>query len=155
MKVCFVCLGNICRSPMAEGLYQKRIRDLGLSHLISVESRATSSYEIGRPPHPGTAKILRRENAELVGKKAQRISTNDVEEFDIIIGMDQDNVNDLKQITGKHQHKIYLYRDIHPNTKGEDVLDPYYTGEYENTFQAIHEMIDLWMDHFQKTLKSY
>ena len=102
MKVCFVCLGNICRSPMAEGLYQKRIRDLGLSHLISVESRATSSYEIGRPPHPGTAKILRRENAELVGKKAQRISMNDVEEFDIIIGMDQDNVNDLKRIAGKH-----------------------------------------------------
>lgn len=148
--ILLVYLGNICRSPMAEGLMNKKIKDLGLNKKILVESRATSSYEIGRSPHEKTQRILRREKAELSQKKAQRISQSDFETFDYIMGMDKENVADLKRLTKTYNYKIHLFRDINPLTKGEDVPDPYYSGNFDETFLLVNEYLDLWLDHIKK-----
>lgn len=150
-RVMFVCLGNICRSPMAEGLFKKMIKEKGLEDLIHVESRATSSYEIGRPPHPKTLAILHREKAMLIGKSSEQITHRDIESFDLIIGMDQENVNDLKHMAKYYQQKIYLFRDINPQTKDQDVPDPYYSGRYEETFHLIQESLPLWLERLKKT----
>lgn len=155
MKILFVCLGNICRSPMAEGLMKKRINDAGYAHLFHVESRATSSYEIGRFPHPKTMQILQRENASLRNKRAQKIAESDFDNFDLIIGMDKENVQDLLRMKPDHKHKIYLLRDISLETANEDVPDPYYTGKYEETFCLIDESLEQWMNHFKKSLDLY
>ena len=151
MRVMFVCLGNICRSPMAEGLFKKLIKHEGLEELIQVESRATSTYEIGRPPHPRTQAILHREEAMLIGKSAEQIKLSDFESFDLIIGMDKENIIDLKHMTKVHQQKIYLLRDINPLTKDQDVPDPYYSGRYEETFHLIQESLPLWLERLKKT----
>ncbi|MDY0075551.1 MAG: low molecular weight protein-tyrosine-phosphatase [Acholeplasmataceae bacterium] len=150
-----MCLGNICRSPMAEGLMKKRLRELGLSEMIHVESRATSSYEIGRPPHPRTLAILNRENAPLPLKRAQRITPKDFETFDLIIGMDKKNVQDLSKMANHNRYKIHLYNQINQLTKDIDIADPYYTGRYEETFQAIDARMDEWIEYFKKTGNSY
>src|SRR5690554_6297079 len=88
IRVLFVCLGNICRSPMAEGLFKIMVEDAGFKEHFIIESRATSTYEIGNPPHPKTAIILEREKAQLKGKKSQQITQDDFQHFDYIIGMD-------------------------------------------------------------------
>ena len=152
IKILFVCLGNICRSPMAEGLMKKYIHEEGLNHLIHVESRATSRYEIGNPPHPKTEAILKRENALLFGKYAQQINYQDFEIFDYIIGMDLENVATLKHIAKQHVKKVYLLRDIDELTKGEEVPDPYYSGYYEQTYQLISQSLKQWIDYLKKTL---
>lgn len=155
IKVLFVCLGNICRSPMAEGLMKKRLKELNLSESIHVESRATSSYEIGQPPHPKTNAILKREGALLTGKTAKRITQIDFEQFDYIIGMDMENVQDLKEKAGTHKDKIYLFRDMGSSIKGLEVPDPYYSGKYEETFNLINTSLDHWIHHLIKSNDSY
>jgi protein-tyrosine phosphatase len=154
-KILFVCLGNICRSPMAEGLMKKMIKDQELEKWITVESRATSSYEIGRPPHPKTMAILSREGAELTAKKAEQIKKEDFDSFDYIIGMDDQNVEVLKKMANQHAHKVYLFRDIDPNTQGEQVPDPYYSGKYEETFGLIQQSLIKWLEHLKKTEDCY
>lgn len=151
MKVLFVCLGNICRSPMAEGLMKKMIIKEGLQEKIQVESRGTSSYEIGESPHPKTQAILLREKAMLTNKRAQRISRDDFKTFDIIIGMDKQNVKDLRRIANDDVYKIYLFRDIDQRTQGEDIPDPYYTNRYEETFHLIQESLPLWLNWLKKS----
>ena len=146
IKVLFVCLGNICRSPMAEGLFKKCVEDQGMKDHFRIESRATSTWEVGNPPHPGTQKILKGLDISIEGMKSEHIHKNDFEEFDYIIGMDHDNVNYLNHLGQNYKHKIHLFRDINPKTKGEIVPDPYYTGKYEETYRLLAEDIELWFN---------
>ena len=94
-KVLFVCLGNICRSPMAEGLLKKMVAEDGQSDRFLIDSAATSTYEVGRSPHKGTKKILEIENVDTSQMIARQITEEDFQRFDWIIGMDQSNVEDL------------------------------------------------------------
>lgn len=146
VKVLFVCLGNICRSPMAEGLFQKLIDDHQLNHKIHVSSRATSMYEVDNPPHYGTQNILKRMGIDFSHMFSKQIKEEDFQTFDYIIGMDHQNLAYLKRHAGKHQHKVFLLRDIDPNTKGEIIPDPYYDGSHETTFVLLKESLKLWFD---------
>ncbi len=145
IKVLFVCLGNICRSPMAEGMFRKMIKDRGLEQSIHVESRATSTYEIGNPPHPKTQHILNRIQADFSNIYSKQITQDDFRVFDFVIGMDLENVRYLKAHAGPYQSKIYLLRDINPLTKNEIIPDPYYTGKYEETYHLLKESLELWI----------
>ena len=151
-KVLFVCLGNICRSPMAEGMFRKMIKDQGLDDKIYVESRATSSYEIGNPPHIGTKNILDRLDIDYHNKKAQKISASDFENFDYIIGMDHQNVTDLKKHGAKYIDKIHLIRDIDPHTKGQIVPDPYYDASHHQTFEILSQTLPLWLEEIKRNI---
>jgi protein-tyrosine phosphatase len=144
-KILFVCLGNICRSPMAEGMFMKKVDELGLNEVLYAESRATSNYEIGNPPHPGTRKILSQIGYDDSNKKAQKVTSEDFKNFDYIIGMDLDNVSYLKKHAGIYQDKIHLIRDINPKTIGLPLKDPYYDHTHEETYQVLKEVIPLWI----------
>jgi protein-tyrosine phosphatase len=127
MKICFVCLGNICRSPMAEML----LRDMVPADW-EIASRATSSWEHGNSVHPGTQKVLKKHNVACnPGKTSQKISIADFEYFDKIIGMDQSNLDNLYKIapagTEYKISKLLL----------QDVPDPWYTGDFEETYALI------------------
>ena len=98
-KVLFVCLGNICRSTMAEFVFKDKLEKNGLSNDYHVESRATSSWEHGNPIHPGTQKILRKYGIDYdKDKTSRKISNQDFEDYDYILGMDDSNIENLKSM---------------------------------------------------------
>ena len=150
-KVLFVCLGNICRSPMAEGLLKKMVAEDGQSDRFLIDSAATSTYEVGRSPHKGTKKILENENVDTSQMIARQITEEDFQRFDWIIGMDQENVEELKRRAPRSaQEKIHLFLSSIPGKEKENVPDPYYTNNFDETYQLITEGLDhwwnIWMD---------
>ncbi|MFB3164619.1 low molecular weight protein-tyrosine-phosphatase [Neobacillus sp. 179-J 1A1 HS] len=138
INVLFVCLGNICRSPMAEGVFRDLLKKENLSSKVSVDSAATSSWHIGSPPHKGTLAILKKYNISAQGLVGRQLTKEDFETFDYIIGMDESNVQNIFEITGKPKHpKIIRLLDFTQHNK--DVPDPYYTGDFEETYQLVSE----------------
>lgn len=139
-KILFVCLGNICRSPMAEAIFKHTY-----PNQYEVASAATSSWEHGNPVHRGTQKVLKDMGILVHGKTSRPIQNNDFEYYDYIIGMDKQNIRDLKDMAPKAYHdKIYLYLDSRLGLSGENVPDPWYTGNFEETKQLILEGLEPW-----------
>ncbi len=153
LKVLFVCLGNICRSPMAEGLFIARIKQDGLSDDIHVESRALGPWKQGNPVHRGTKLYLDKHQIDSSHMRSKMIQLNDLDDYDFIIGMDQSNVKALKKLAGKkNKDKIHLFLDVNPNFIGQDIPDPYEDGRFELTYTLITSSIDLWMERFINAL---
>ncbi|WP_105144788.1 low molecular weight protein-tyrosine-phosphatase [Streptococcus suis] len=134
-KLLFVCLGNICRSPMAEFVMKD------LTDSFHIESRATSSWEHGNPIYPGTQKIFQEYGIPYEQTKtSQQISQTDFEEFDVIIGMDSNNVRDLRKMAPAHaQDKIFQFAD-------KSVPDPWYTGDFQETYRMVKQGCQDWLD---------
>ncbi|HEL1619220.1 TPA: low molecular weight phosphotyrosine protein phosphatase [Streptococcus suis] len=134
-KLLFVCLGNICRIPMAEFVMKD------LTNNLHIESRATSSWEHGNPIYPGTQKIFQEYGIPYdQTKTSQQISQTDFEEFDVIIGMDSNNVRDLRKMAPAHaQDKIFQFAD-------KSVPDPWYTGDFQETYRMVKQGCQDWLD---------
>lgn len=136
INVLFVCLGNICRSPMAEALFRHLIKKENLTNKIAVDSAATSPWQIGFPPHEGTLHILKKNNISTNGLVGRRLKKEDFWKFDYIIGMDESNIKDIYRITGKPNHpKIIRLLDLTKYRK--DVPDPFYTGDFDQTYHLV------------------
>ena len=136
IKVLFVCLGNICRSPMAEYIFKDMVKKQGLSDKFEISSAATSYEEIGNDMHYGTKQKLMQNNIPFDKHKAKRITKEDYKKYDYIIGMEQSNINNILRIVGKDvQNKIYKLLDFTKEPK--DIDDPWYTGDFETTYQEI------------------
>ncbi|MDB1693839.1 low molecular weight protein-tyrosine-phosphatase [Enterococcus casseliflavus] len=144
-KVLFVCLGNICRSPMAEAIYKAEIAKRKLDWQI--DSAATSSWEVGHSAHPGTKKRLRQAGLSSEGLISRQITEADFAKFDWIIGMDQSNVETLQALTpADTTAKIRSYLSVVPGKETAEVPDPYYTGDFEETYQLLQEGIPFWLE---------
>lgn len=144
-KVLFVCLGNICRSPMAEAIYKAEIAKRKLDWQI--DSAATSSWEVGHSAHPGTKKRLRQAGLSSEGLISRQITEADFAKFDWIIGMDQSNVETLQALAPADTNaKIRSYLSVVPGKETAEVPDPYYTGDFEETYQLLQEGIPFWLE---------
>jgi protein-tyrosine phosphatase len=137
IRVLFVCLGNICRSPMAESVFSHLVQDAGLKNKIEADSAGTSDWHIGNRPHEGTLRILQTNNiAE--GTRARQINLSDLTSFDYIVVMDNQNLENVQKLGESRAHVVRLL-DYAPHLELREVPDPYFTGDFEETFQLISE----------------
>lgn len=136
IKVLFVCHGNICRSPMAEFVFKDMVKKAGRADDFYIASAATSTEEIGNPPHRGTKAILNRLGISYDGKYAVQITPADYDKYDYIIGMDSANIKNMYRTFGNDKaHKIYKLLEFAGLSR--DVDDPWYTGRFETTYNDI------------------
>ena len=137
-KILFVCHGNICRSPMAEFVMKDLVRQAGLEWKYEIASAATSSEELGNPVYPPARRKLAEHGIGCAGKTARRLTEDDYDEYDLLIGMDRMNFRNMHRICGGDpEGKIHLLMD-YTNRPGE-VADPWYTGDFEETWQDVLE----------------
>lgn len=137
-KILFVCLGNICRSPMAEFVMKDLVRQMGIESQFEIASAATSTYEIGNPVYPPARQILAEHGIDCKGKTARQITKHDYDYYDYIIAMDQSNVKNLKKMFDDDpKNKITLLMDY--TSRPADVADPWYTGDFNATWNDVTE----------------
>ncbi|HEX8038593.1 MAG TPA: low molecular weight protein-tyrosine-phosphatase [Chryseosolibacter sp.] len=141
VRILFVCLGNICRSPLAAAILKHKVRMHGLEQWIEVDSCGTSNYHIGDNADPRTIANASR-NGVLIEHCARQLSAEDLHRFDFIFAMDNSNYSNILRLTnsGDIRHKVRLMREFDPRQKGGEVPDPYHGGEKE--FQEVFEMLD-------------
>ena len=134
--ILFVCLGNICRSPMAEFVMKKIISDRGLSEKFIISSAATSAEEQGNGIHYGTKRVLKEKEIPFTQHYARKITRADYESYDYIIGMDKNNIRDMTAFFGgdpdKKIHLLLSFAGV-----DRDVADPWYTGDFGKTYDDI------------------
>ncbi len=150
-KILFVCLGNICRSTMAEGLLRYYLKKDAIND-VYVESAGTSTYEIGNPVHKGTMECLKEHgidpNIYLRGKRARQIKMSDLNDFDVIIGMDKQNILDMKKYFGeKADNKLRLLNSF--SGEDRDVADPWYTHDFQATYNDLINGINVIVDRLK------
>lgn len=136
IKILFICLGNICRSTMAESVMTDLINKQGLSARIQVASAATSREEIGNPPHYGTVKKLQEVGIPVVPHRAVQLTKRDYEEYDYLVGMDTANIRNMHAIVGGDP-KGRIYKLLTFAGSGRDVADPWYTGDFDATYRDV------------------
>lgn len=142
VKVLFVCMGNICRSPMAEGMFRKAVREGGLEGRIETDSAGTHAYHIGSPPDPRAQQAIRQRGVDISGLRGRKVEDVDFERFDYILAMDGDNINRLMQrAPARHQGKIRRLLAFSRKYPNLDVVDPYYGGP-----QGFEENLDMIED---------
>ena len=148
IKVMFVCLGNICRSPMAEFVLKDIVKKQGLSKNFYIKSSATSNEEIGNDIHYGTRNKLIQKGIPFEKRKATRLMPEDYNKYDYIIGMEKSNIRNIKRIVGNDiEHKIYKLLDYSDNPR--DIADPWYTGNFEITYNDIVEGCNAFIKYLE------
>ncbi|MCR5256472.1 MAG: low molecular weight phosphotyrosine protein phosphatase [Acetatifactor sp.] len=149
IRVLMVCLGNICRSPMAEFVMKDMVEKNGLSEKIYIESAATSSEEYGNPVYPPAVQELKKHGINSAGKYARTLKKEDYDKFDYIIGMEDRNIRNILRIVGSDpEKKVYLLMDFtdHP----ENIDDPWYTGDFSGVFAQISEGCEALLDRLKQ-----
>jgi len=140
IQVLFLCLGNICRSPMAEAVFRHHVKEKGLQDKFMIDSAGTASWHEGKLPHEGTRAILEQYNISYAGMNARQVKQSDGKTFDYIVSMDDQNIKDLKQLLkGNYESKLVKLTDFLTDNKEENVPDPYYTGDFDYTYELVNE----------------
>lgn len=137
--ILFVCLGNICRSPTAHGVFQHKINLAGLGHLVSIDSCGTGDWHAGKPPDARASAAAALRGYDLSKLRARQVTARDFDQFDIILAMDESNLEDLQGLApADYRGQLALLLDFAPGLSGRAVPDPYYGGEH-----GFDEVLDL------------
>lgn len=149
IRVLFVCHGNICRSTLAQSVFYDKINKLGLADQFVIDSFATSREEIGNPPHRGTVNKLKQVGIPLVPHRAKQITYADYEQADFVIGMDTYNIRNLnRMLKGDPEGKVYKFLSFAGS--GRDIADPWYTGNFDETYEDVVEGCDGFIKYLRE-----
>ena len=149
IRVLFVCAGNICRSPTAEGVFRHSVASAGLGQKIFLDSAGTHGYHVGHPPDRRAQLAATQRGYDIAGLRARQVTGQDFIEFDYILAMDLDNLSHLKQVApAQHLGKLGLFMDYGSARQGEEVPDPYYGGA-----QGFELVLDMAEDAAQGLLQ--
>lgn len=140
VRVLFVCMGNICRSPTAHGVFRALVVSENLADAIRIDSAGTHAYHVGNPPDRRAQETAQRRGIDLSDLVARRVEATDFDRFDLVVAMDQDNYLSLSDICpDEHRDKLHLFMDFAPQMRTREVPDPYYGGAagFERVFDLI------------------
>jgi protein-tyrosine phosphatase len=141
VRVLFVCMGNICRSPTAEGVFRGVVEEAGLDTHIEIDSAGTHAYHVNAPPDVRSQAAARRRGIDLSGLRGRKVTTGDFDQFEYILAMDQENLSNLQAICPPDlEHKLGLFLEYAPDRPEREVPDPYYGGEHG--FERVLDMIE-------------
>jgi protein-tyrosine phosphatase len=141
IKVLFVCMGNICRSPTAHGVFRQLVIDENLVEYIEIDSAGTHAYHVGNPPDSRAQQTAHSRGIDLSDLTARQARSEDFHEFDYVLAMDTDNFRGLKAICpAGREERLYMFLDFAPNVKAKEVPDPYYGGP--SGFEKVFDMVD-------------
>lgn len=138
ISVLFVCLGNICRSPLAEGVFRDLVEKNGVSDRFDIESAGTGGWHVGEPPD-SRANLVAASHGVVLESRARQVVETDLHRFDWVIAMDRDNLSALQSMAVGSDTQLHLLREFDPSGGGDEVPDPYYGGA--SGFQTVYEMI--------------
>lgn len=141
VKVLFVCMGNICRSPTAHGVFRDLVMEAGLSDQVYIDSAGTHAYHIGKTPDPRSMAMAAEQGVDISDLRARQVHESDFEKFDYILAMDAENLAALKMICPKqYQHKLMYLLSFDPEAQSPEVPDPYYGGPMG--FLRVYNMVE-------------
>lgn len=154
-SVLFVCTGNICRSPTAEGVFRRLVEEAKLSHLIETDSAGTHGYHVGEAPDPRSQFAAGRRGYDLCKLRARKIDRLDFAKFNLIVAMDRDHFELLSRLAPpSHAHKLRMMMSYAPHTRHEEVPDPYYGGPegFELVLDLLEEAARRLLDELRRDL---
>ena len=141
VKVLFVCMGNICRSPTAEGVFRHLVNQAGLTDQIHIDSAGTHAYHVGEPPDNRAQAAALQRSIDLSPQRARKVHSGDFEQFDYVLAMDNSNYAELQYISESHQQdKLSLFLDFAVNPDTHEVPDPYYGGD--RGFEHVLDLVE-------------
>ena len=152
IKILFVCLGNICRSPMAEFVFKDMVNKKGLSNEFYIESAATSREAVGEGIYFGTRNILKEQGIPFEERKARQMTKEDYNKFDYILGMEQKNIVNILRIVGEDKNnKVFRLLDFSDSPR--DITDPWYTGDFDITYYDVEDGCSKFLDYVMEKKK--
>lgn len=148
IKVLFVCHGNICRSTMAQFMFQDMVNRKGIADKFYIDSAATSREEIGNGPHYGTVSKCREAGIPVLPHRARQMTRGDYDEYDYLIGMDSYNISNMTRIAGGDpDNKICQMLQFAGSARS--IADPWYTGNFDETYDDLREGLDAFMEYLE------
>jgi protein-tyrosine phosphatase len=152
VKVLFVCMGNICRSPMAQGVFQTLVNEAGIGHLVGVDSAGTHAYHVGSPPDDRAQRTALARGIDLSGQRARLLEPGDFGQFDYVLVMDEDNLENALRVSPPEYHeRIRLFLDFAEELEDREVPDPYYGGNAG--FDRVMDMVQSAAEGLLEDLK--
>lgn len=154
VKVLFVCLGNICRSPTAHAVFRQMVRDQNLEHLIEIDSAGTAAYHVGKSPDSRSTQVAQGRGIEMKDLRARQVDFGDFIVYDYVLAMDESNYSNLRDLAlPEHYDKIAMFLDFAENWDETEVPDPYYGGAegFDRVFDMVTDASEGLLRHIKQS----